>query len=228
MYAFGISDGGAPLNKHDIVSAIEAAQWDFEHELTMPGVYEIRTETLCFRRSEKSASPLANKVVKSVFTTDIDQQIDEVFSIYESHRKPFSWWVGPNSRPADLRERLEQRGMRLEDEYVGLALGIDQYASQPSQSSWVVEEATTDEQLRGHATVSAVVWGLDPTSTETAIQERRKYVDFPHRLGGFLVAIDGQKYIGNASYRVSTDGRTMYLPPASNATRPIALFQQPS
>lgn len=121
------------MNETDIVTAVEAAQWDFEPELTMPGVDVVRTNTLCLRRSEKSTSPLANKVVKSVFTVHIDKQIDEVFSLYESHHKPFSWWVGPNSRPADLMERLERRGMHLKDEYVGLALAIGAYDPQSSK-----------------------------------------------------------------------------------------------
>lgn len=59
--------------------------------------------------------------------------------------------------------------------------------------------------------MSEAVWGLDPASTETAAKERRRYVDFPHRLGGYLVVRDGQQFVGNASYRISTDGQTMYL-----------------
>ncbi len=76
---------------------------------------------------------------------------------------------------------------------------------------WTVEEAVTDEQLRGHAFVSAVVWELDPASTETAVEERRDYVALPTRRGSFLVVRDGATYVGNASCRISSDGRTPYL-----------------
>jgi GNAT superfamily N-acetyltransferase len=199
------------MNHDDVVTAIEAAQWDFEPELSIPGVYEIRTDVLCLRISEASTSPLANKVVKSVFTEDVDRRIDEVFSMYQAHDRPFSWWVGPNSRPADLRNRLERRGMRVEDEYVGLALSTEEYAPRPVTSKWVVADAVSDEQLHGHALVSSVVWNLDPASTKTAVKERRRYVDFSHRRGGYLVVRDGAKYVGNASYRMSADGQTMYL-----------------
>ena len=95
------------LDQTDMVTVIEAVQWDFEPGLVVPEVHEVCDETLCLRWSENSTSPLANKVVKSEFTADIDARIDEVFSIYESRSKSFSWWIGPNSRPVDLRNRLE-------------------------------------------------------------------------------------------------------------------------
>jgi ribosomal protein S18 acetylase RimI-like enzyme len=62
-------------------------------------------------------------VLNSVFSArfaaeSADRRIGEIVDWYGQRGHPFSWWLGPDSEPADLAKRLVQHGFVLEDEHV--------------------------------------------------------------------------------------------------------------
>ncbi|PKR85461.1 GNAT family N-acetyltransferase [Heyndrickxia camelliae] len=199
------------MNIDNVILAIEAEQYDFEPTLRIPGLQEVRNEELILRLSEGSSSVFANKVVRSVFTSNPEEKIRKVIDFYESKQKSFAWWVGPKSQPYDLSLRLKSKGFTLEDEYVGLATSVQQAPSFES-SQWTVREALTEPELRNHVAINAEVWGMDLTSVEAAIRERMSYISLPGRRGGYIVAYNNEGLpIGNGTFRISSDGQTMYL-----------------
>jgi GNAT superfamily N-acetyltransferase len=62
---------------------------------------------------------------------DVDCVIDETIEWFRSRGAPFFfWWTGPDTRPADLGQRLERRGLlSLEGQQAVLAHGIHQTAA---------------------------------------------------------------------------------------------------
>ncbi|QQE77854.1 GNAT family N-acetyltransferase [Alicyclobacillus sp. SO9] len=195
----------------DIVLAIEAEQYDFEPTLRIPGLHEIRNDELILRISDRSSSVFANKVVRSVFSSTVDDQINEVIDLYKSKGKSFSWWIGPKTQPHDLSTRLQSLGFTREDVYIGLAASVND-ASFPQPLQWTVEECISESQLRDHVSVNAIVWGMDSASVEAAVRERKSYVSLPGRRGGYILARNREgKAVGNGTFRISSDGRTMYL-----------------
>lgn len=195
----------------DIILAIEAEQYDFEQTLRIPGLHEIRNDELILRISDGSSSIFANKVVRSVFSSNVDEQINEIIDLYKSKGKSFSWWIGPKSQPHDLSNRLQSLGFTGEDVYIGLATSMNE-ASFPELPKWAVEECLSESQLRGHVSVNAVVWGMDSASVEAAVMERMSYVSLPGRRGGYILARSHEgRAVGNGTFRISSDGRTMYL-----------------
>jgi len=60
--------------------------------------------------------------------------------------------------------------------------------------------------------VNAVVWNMDSASVEAAVRERKSYVSFPGRRGGYILARNREgNAVGNGTFRISSDGRSMYL-----------------
>lgn len=199
------------MNIDQIILAIEAEQYDFEPALRIPGLKEIRNEEIILRLSEGSSSVFSNKVVRSVFTSNADEKISKIIDFYGTKRKNFSWWIGPKSQPDDLSLRLESKGFTLEDVYIGLAISVQQ-APSFKKSDWTVKEALTETELRNHVSINAEVWGMDSASIEASIREKMSYVSLPGRRGGYIVAYHNTGLpIGNGTYRISSDGQTMYL-----------------
>jgi ribosomal protein S18 acetylase RimI-like enzyme len=70
-------------------------------------------------------------VLNSVFSAKFaaesaDRRIAEIVDWFGQRGDPFSWWLGPDSEPADLAERLQQHGFILEEEHVpGMAAVLD-------------------------------------------------------------------------------------------------------
>lgn len=69
-----------------------------------PGWYQVVTP---------SASTYLNEVALSqVDPEDVERVIDETIAVYAAHGVRMKWYVGPQTRPADLGERLRRRGFQ--------------------------------------------------------------------------------------------------------------------
>ena len=68
---------------------------------------------------------------------------DRLTEIYQERDRPFQWWVGPNSRPLDLAERLKSRGAELFLIEDGL-ITTDMSPDIPLNADVRVEEVTDD------------------------------------------------------------------------------------
>jgi GNAT superfamily N-acetyltransferase len=54
-----------------------------------------------------------------------DARIEESLSHFERRGLPFSFWVGPCSRPLDLEDRLLRRGLRAAEHELGMSIELD-------------------------------------------------------------------------------------------------------
>ncbi|WP_425448913.1 GNAT family N-acetyltransferase [Dethiothermospora halolimnae] len=196
-------------SKEEIINAIESHQWDYEKELVVDGVTQIKEENLIMRKVKGSNSIYSNKVVKSVFKNKVENNINYVFNFLGD--KPFSWWISPNSKPFDLKEHLIKRGMEVIDEYIGLALDLNKWEKLEIELPYLITEARNEKDLREHVKVSEEIWGLDEESAKVALKQRVQYFNLPSRRGNFIVALDNASGVGNGSYRYSQDGEVIYL-----------------
>ncbi len=195
---------------NNIIEAIEGYNWDFEDSFNVPGVIQVNLPHLLMRKNEKSTSIYSNKVMRSIFNNNIEQEIENVCHFFRGI--PFSWWIGPLSKPSNLKEILIEKNFKEIDKYVGLAFNISDWTEINVKSNYKIVEAENDMNLYEHVKVSAKVWGIDDESSIKAIfEERKKYLHIPDRRGGFIVALDDEKGVGNASYRISYDKKVMYL-----------------
>lgn len=136
---------------------------------------------------------------------DADRGIDDVFAYFGD--SPFTWCVGPSSRPADLGERLERRGLRPRDGRLMTAqLPLRGLRSNPEVR---IEEISSPDDADRLVRFVHPDWPEE--RRQEAIVERRSYLAFPGRLGGFLIAHLGDQPVANAGYRYSTDGTCLYL-----------------
>jgi len=63
--------------------------------------------------------------------SDADEAIDAALDHFRSVDRPFTWWVGPASRPDDLEGRLGERGLQPLGERVGMTLALDELPREP-------------------------------------------------------------------------------------------------
>ncbi|MCY0879315.1 MAG: GNAT family N-acetyltransferase [Firmicutes bacterium] len=82
-------------------------------DVTVPGLlWPLAIEGVKARRAAV-ADPLANFVGLAQFTEDtVDAGIERVLAAYAREGVPFSWVVGPTSRPATLRAHLTAHGFQ--------------------------------------------------------------------------------------------------------------------
>ncbi|MCP3802688.1 GNAT family N-acetyltransferase [Allokutzneria sp. A3M-2-11 16] len=99
-----------------------------------------------------------NMVIDARFTEDTaDDRIAEVIASLPEGR-PFSWWVGPNSRPTDLSERLAKAGFPADDEEENAMWFPLSETHDPQDTDLEIVKVRTEEQLADFAGVLAPLW----------------------------------------------------------------------
>ena len=110
----------------EIADALERNQWEFIRGFAaVPGV-EVIDDERTLRVATGVPSPLFNPVLRAtVDEAELPALVDDARAWYRQRRLPWSWYVGPASRPATIERELERRGFAKVTEPPGMAAGLD-------------------------------------------------------------------------------------------------------
>ncbi|WP_461037589.1 GNAT family N-acetyltransferase [Streptomyces mayteni] len=92
-----------------------------------------------------------------------DGRVTETLRTLAATGRPFSWWVGPASEPADLGARLAAAGLSPSETETGMWRALPAAPLVPAVAGLDIRRVTTPGQLAHHAAVLAASW--DPPST---------------------------------------------------------------
>ncbi|MFJ3899869.1 GNAT family N-acetyltransferase [Streptomyces sp. NPDC090083] len=101
-----------------------------------------------------------NIVAGARFTADqATNRITETTEALARTGRPFSWWVGPASTPADLTTRLTAAGLPVSARETAMWAELDDtVAPAPAVHGLDIQRVTTPGQLADYATVLAANW----------------------------------------------------------------------
>ncbi len=102
-----------------------------------------------------------NAVLRSHLYHDVDQRIDEIFTHYKRRGVPFLWFVHPSAQPADLRERLQARGLKEVEVCRGMAIHLSDLPQPQSPPEGIsIQEVTEGVEFFGLLKLIAWRWKL--------------------------------------------------------------------
>jgi len=121
-----------------------------------PGWYQVVTP---------SARTYLNEVVLSQMDDDddVERVIDETIAIYREHGVRMKWRVGPETRPADLGERLRRRGF---ESIPARAMGIDTAMSLAADAPGVTVEEVDATTVDGFVKTVLRGWAMAQDQVE--------------------------------------------------------------
>lgn len=193
-----------------VAGMIEALLWDYEREWKPPGL-ELMEQADLLMWASATSSPYSSRVVRAVFTDrSADDEISRVVEFFEKRGKPFTWWIGPSTRPLDLGARLAAYGFELKGRDDGLARAVERLDI-PLTSGVTLEPVESEEQVREMVSIASAGFGHSADVAEAMVRERLSYLALPERRGGFLLARVSGMAAGYAGWRDSGDGRCVYL-----------------
>ena len=85
--------------------------------------------------------------------------IREATDWFAERSRPFSWWVGPGDRPADLGQQLEQAGLEPAESELAMAVDLDALPGiDLAPNGLSIRRVNSPEQLREYARINAANW----------------------------------------------------------------------
>ncbi|MFI6940748.1 GNAT family N-acetyltransferase [Streptomyces sp. NPDC050418] len=100
-----------------------------------------------------------NIVAAARFTAaDADARIAETVRTLARTGRPFSWWAGPASTPADLSARLTAAGLPASEHETAMWAEVDDALPEPAVQGLDIRPVTTPGQLADYALVLAANW----------------------------------------------------------------------
>jgi GNAT superfamily N-acetyltransferase len=129
----------------------------------LEGVIGVTEDDLVMGSLGIAAAPL-NSVSLARFTPETaDGRIDEVVAWFDRLRVPFTWWLGPDSAPPDLGERLVRHGLVREAETIpGMAALLDALPDERPPAGITVERVADEATFRESCRVAVEGFGAPP------------------------------------------------------------------
>ncbi len=136
-----------------------------------------------------------NGVFQARFDDDTaDAQIDAIVRRYGERHSGLSWWVGPNTRPADMSVRLAARGFER-DAMPGMAIDLTEEAVSRrfAGPELVIIQPTTDEEIVTWVKVLAAGSSFPDEYYAHFLRIGGAQVNRPNsQYGYFMGAVDGR------------------------------------
>lgn len=129
--------------------------------------------------------PLLNGIFSSQLTpASADATIQATCDYYAAQDLPMLWWVGPNTQPDDLAERLVRAGFTRADELPMMAIDLQSMKAEPTPPNVTIKQVESEEELR--------VWSRILTDTfSLAGTGQNSFEELEHSLG---LEQDGRRY----------------------------------
>ena len=152
----------------EAAQAVEENQWACSSRAFGNGFHEEEDLAWC---ATGILDPGFNRVFKARLRPDaLDRRIEETLEPFRGRKLPMCWWVGPASSPANLGERLESHGLRLEDRVPGMAVELDFLKRVEPPKGLRIERVRDRRALADWTRIIISVFGL-PVESSSIILE---------------------------------------------------------
>jgi len=124
-----------------------------------PGMTVLDEEDLLVVDSGLSSDTF-NKIARArLHESEVNRRTTEAVKYFTNVGRPFSWWVGPGSRPLDLENRIREHGLEATEYELGMAMKLSVLPRKLNgPRDLTVRRVTCFEELTDFASVFAANW----------------------------------------------------------------------
>ncbi|GLW99042.1 GNAT family N-acetyltransferase [Microtetraspora sp. NBRC 16547] len=135
-----------------------------------------------------------NIVAWARLTSDtVTARITQTLQALATTRRPFSWWVGPASTPANLASLLENTGLQASETETGMWKDLHAAPPEPRVGDLDIRRVTTPGRLADYSTVLAANWDPPAATVRRFFADATKWALAPDCPARYLVGyVDGR------------------------------------
>lgn len=182
------------LTKASFITAIEENQFSFFSLLGRWSELEFQDTPELLWTLTNIPFPLFNSLMRTKLSADeVDNAIDAAISRCKTNNVPMMWWTGPSTQPADLGEKLIDRGFKQSDS-PGMAADLDILPEKSeAPEDLVINRVDNDEDLETWCRVMCEVFGM-PNFVGTALFDAYHSIGYESQvpLSNYLGSINNE------------------------------------
>lgn len=170
------------LTKASFITAIEENLFSFFSLLDQWSELEFQDTPELLWTLTNIPFPLFNSLMRAKLSADkVDNAIDAAISRCKTNNVPMMWWTGPSTQPADLGEKLIDRGFQQSDS-PGMAADLDVLPEIPEYpENLVIKLVDNDEDLETWCRVVYEAFGM-PDFVGTALFDAYQCIGYKSQL----------------------------------------------
>lgn len=158
------------------------------------------------------AFPMFNGIFGGVFASgdEADAAIDQVMDRGRTRQKDLMWWIGPSRRPANLIERLLERGWLAAGTNTGMACDTENLPDPPPvPAGLTISQATDSQSLESFGGLCAPLFEFPEVAVGPWTELHQATATDPSgRWSHWLASMDGIP-VGTASLFLGADAATI-------------------
>ncbi len=162
---------------------------EMRQDIQFPGVLHEKIGSVIRNISPKEhiGFIVYSKLPEQTADAEIDAQVD----YFKSHSMEFEWKVFDHDSPPDLRQRLQQRGLTIEDREALMVIDLEH----APDFFWNmnlphIDHIVDPEGLEGIITMEEGVWGTDHGWMRDRMG--KDLLDLPHLISMYAIPADGR------------------------------------
>ncbi|MEU8263420.1 GNAT family N-acetyltransferase [Micromonospora sp. NPDC048999] len=191
-----VNEGKQPLGgRSDLMIAMEQnlAEHACHLHRHVAGATVIETDDLLIADSGLDDDTF-NIVAAARLTPDTaPTRITQTLQALATTGRPFSWWVGPASTPADLASLLENAGLQASETETGMWHDLRATPPQQPAVDLTIRRVRTPRQLADYATVLAANWNPPAATVRRFFADAADWALAPDCPARYLVGyVDGR------------------------------------
>lgn len=157
--------------------------------------------------------PIANlnSVVRSILTTDPEKQVDEVIEIFEKRGLPFNWVITPESKPENLADLLQQKGLTYSSDLLAMGRTLEGLPALEFPEGFNISEVTSDGLLEAWARVGQASFHLPAQAVQLRIRQFERLLEgglWPVKL---YVGFSGKEAVCGSGLRLTPNSAGVYF-----------------
>ncbi|MDD5337927.1 MAG: GNAT family N-acetyltransferase [Dehalococcoidales bacterium] len=124
---------------------------------------------------------------------DADKTIEKFKERGKAKKVPLQWYIGPETRPADIGEKLKAHGFTTRGDGAGMAIDLhNMNENEPIPEGLEIIEAKDEETLKEWCHIVRVAFGPPPEIEPIFLELMQRYIKYNQPVKYYLGLVDGQ------------------------------------
>ncbi len=123
---------------------------------------------------------------------DVDATIEKFKERGRARKVPLQWYIGPETKPANIGEKLSTHGFTTGGDGAGMAIDLHNMKSEPMPAGLEIIEVKGDKAIKAWCHIVCVAFGAPANAEPVFVKMSKRYFQYKQPVKFYLGMLDGK------------------------------------